>query len=352
MVPEDDREDDAAEIARRARAAGHDAVGMRMHMGHEGEVRAVARFEEEGHAGDESEHGAVGVGVGETDGDEEGAGEDGEDVDEDLLAPDVGVAVDEVGDDAAEGPEDDVEEAEHGRPATGAGLFQGGEVFDVVGTQDGVDGQLGAKGAEVGACGHEGLRADNDRNGLFETGLDDDFAPRGVEHLLLADLRFMVVVRRVFASGFVADFLGATVRAARAGAVIFGAVHQAAGDIYDGAGNAVICQISFGLEMAVCPFARRGVGAEDKHGGGGGGDHDEGDDEGHTPGDMCGEMLILYKGVKDGRHKKVCDASTCVTEATCEGVGCADDVLVEEASRPYLTRNKATTKDTNKESEG
>ena len=195
------------------------------------------------------------------------------------------------------------------------------------------------------------MRADNDREGLFEARLDDDLAPRGVEHLLLADLRFMVVIRRVFSSGFVADFLGATVRAARAGAVIFGVVYEAAGDIYDGAGNAVISQISFGLEMAVCPFARRGVGAEDQHGGGGGCDHDEGDDEGHTPGDMCGKMLVLYKGVKDGRHKKVCDASTCVTEATCEGVGCADDVLVEEASRPYLTWNKATTKDTNEESE-
>ena len=232
-----------------------------MHVGHEREIGAVARFEEEGHTGDEAEHGAVGMGIGETDGDEEGTSEDGEHVDEDLLAPDVGVAVDEVGDDASQGPEDDVEEAEHGRPLPRAGLFQRGEVFHVVGAQDGVDGQLSAEGAEVGACGHEGLRADDDGEGLFEAGLGDDLAAGGVEHLLFADLRFVVVVGSIFAGGVVADFLSAAVRAARAGAVIFGAVHQVAGDVDDGAGNAVLCQIPFGLEMAVGPFARWGVGA-------------------------------------------------------------------------------------------
>ena len=61
-------------------------------------------------------------------------------------------------------------------------------------------------------------------------------------------------------------------------------------------------------------------------------------------------MLILDEGVKDGRHEKVCDASACVAEATCEGVGCADDVLVEEARRPYLTWNKAATENADEES--
>ena len=67
---------------------------------------------------------------------------------------------------------------------------------------------------------------------------------------------------------------------------------------------------------------------------------------------MRGEMLVLDKGIKDGGHEKVCDASACVAKATCEGVGRADNILVEEASRPYLTWNKAATKDTNEESKG
>ena len=102
--------------------------------------------------------------------------------------------------------------------------------------------------------------------------------------------------------------------------------------------------------MAVCPFAGWGVGAEDEHRGGGGCDDDEGDDEGHAPGDVCREMLLLDKGVEDGGHEEVCDASACVAEAACEGVGCADDVLVEEASGPYLTWNKAAAEDTDEES--
>ena len=66
---------------------------------------------------------------------------------------------------------------------------------------------------------------------------------------------------------------------------------------------------------------------------------------------MRGEMLLLDKGVKDGGHEKVCNAPACVAEATCEGVGCADDVLVEEASRPYLTWNEASTENADEESE-
>ena len=66
---------------------------------------------------------------------------------------------------------------------------------------------------------------------------------------------------------------------------------------------------------------------------------------------MGTEMLLLDKGVKDGGHEKVCDASACVAEATCEGICCADDVLVEEASRPYLTWNKAATENTDEEPE-
>ena len=74
--------------------------------------------------------------VREADAEEEDAGDDADEVDPELLAPDVAVAVDDVGYDATGGSENDVEEAEHGGPAAGTGLEEVGEVLDVVGAED------------------------------------------------------------------------------------------------------------------------------------------------------------------------------------------------------------------------
>ena len=157
LVPEDDCEDDAAQIAGPARAARDDAVGIGMHVRHEAEDGAVGALEEECHAGHEAEHGALVVAVCEADGDLEGASDDGVDVHEVFLAPDARAGVDGVGQETADGAEGDVEETEHGGPATGAGLTEGFEVFEVVSAQDGINGQFGAEGAEVAAAGDEGL---------------------------------------------------------------------------------------------------------------------------------------------------------------------------------------------------
>lgn len=191
-------------------------------MRHQGEIRAVASFQEEGHAGDEAEHGMFVVWVREADGEEEDTGDDAGEVDPDLLAPDVAVAVDDVGDDAAGGAEGDIEEAEHGGPAAGAGLKEVGEVLDVVGAEDGIDGELGAERAEVATCQDEGLRAEDDGHGFFEAGFLDDLAAGGVKHLLLPNLGLVVMVGGVFAGGAVADLFGAvSVRwAVGAGAVL------------------------------------------------------------------------------------------------------------------------------------
>ena len=126
-------------------------------MRHEAEDGAVGALEEECHAGDETEHGALGVAVLETDGDLEGPGDAGVGVDEVLLAPDTGTGVNGVGYETAKGAAHDVQETEHGRPATGAGLTKCFEVLKVVGAQDGVDGQFGAEGAEVAAACDKGL---------------------------------------------------------------------------------------------------------------------------------------------------------------------------------------------------
>ena len=140
LIPEDDGEDDAPEIANAPRAARDDAVCKRVHVRHETEDGAVGALEEERHARDETEHGVLVVAVRETDGELEDAREDGVGVNEVLLAPDTGAGVDGVGQKPAHGPEGDVQETEHGGPATGAGLTERFEVFEVVGAEDGVDG--------------------------------------------------------------------------------------------------------------------------------------------------------------------------------------------------------------------
>ena len=96
MVPENDRKDDPAEIPRRARTPRHDSVRMRMHMRHETEIGAIACIHEQGRAGHEAEHCALVVGIGKPDSDKESTCDEREHVDEDLLAPDIGVAVDHV----------------------------------------------------------------------------------------------------------------------------------------------------------------------------------------------------------------------------------------------------------------
>ena len=161
-------------------------------MGHERVVRAIAGFEEERHAGDQTKHGTLRMGVGEPDGDEKGAGDDGEEVDEVFLPPDIALLVDEVGDHPAHRSEDNVEEAEHGGPVAGAGLAELGKVLDVIGAEDGVDGQFRTKGAEITASGNHGLEGEDDSHCFLERGLDDDLATSSFEHGLLANLGFVV----------------------------------------------------------------------------------------------------------------------------------------------------------------
>ena len=262
LVPEDDGEDDAAEVSRPARAAGDDAVGEGMHVGHEAKDGAVGAFEEEGQTGDEAEHGALIVAVGEADGDLEGARDDGVGVDEVFLAPDPGTGVDGVGEEAADGPEGDVEEAEHGGPAAGARLPEGLEVLEVVGAQDGVDGELGAKGAEVAAAGDEGLEGEDDRQGFPEAGLLDNLAAGDVEHLLFANLGFVVKATLALASGVIFDLgVWVPVRRARFKGSWFGSVDFPR-NLNNVTRDTMLSKMLLSGEVAFAPFARWGVGAD------------------------------------------------------------------------------------------
>ena len=83
--------------------------------------------------------------------------------------------------------------------------------------------------------------------------------------------------------------------------------------------------------MALAPLPSRGIGAADEHSNGRDRDNDERYNECHPPCDVGCKMLILYQGVEDGRHQEVGDTPSSVTETPSQGVGCSDNVLVEES---------------------
>ena len=162
-------------------------------MRHERVIRAVGRLEEEGHARNQPKHGALRMRVGGADGDVKRAGEDAQGVQPDLFAPDgARAAVEGVGEEAAGGAADDVEEAEHGGPVAGLGLVEFGvlELRLVVGAQDAVDRELGAEGAEVACRRDQGLEAEDYRHGVAEGWLLDHLAAGCVQHGLGAELGF------------------------------------------------------------------------------------------------------------------------------------------------------------------
>lgn len=103
------------------------------------------------------------------------------------------------------------------------------------------------------------------------------------------------------------------------------------------------------MQVAVGPATGRGVGAEDDHGDGRRRDDDEGHDEGDAPGDVGGEAAVVDERVEDGGHEEVGDAAAGVAPAAGEGVGGADDVLVEEARRPDLARHEGAAEDADEE---
>ena len=281
IISEDDCKHNPTEIARGARAARHDTVGVGVHVRHEREVGAVSCFEEEGHASDQTEHGALGVGVCEADGDFKGASDDRETVDQVFLAPDAGCAVDDVAEDTARRSEDDVQETEHGGPLPGAALAESFEVFEVVCPEDGVDCEFGAKGAEVAAAGDEGLEGEDDRHGLFERRLLNNLAPRGVEHLLFADLGLMITdagtLVRCREAYFLAMAMLGSWRIGTGGVGLL--VGEFARNINDIAGNSMAGEILLRSKVALTPLASRCIRAEDQHGDGDRSDDDEGDDE-------------------------------------------------------------------------
>lgn len=173
---EDECEDDATKVAQGANYTRNNTIGEWVDVGHDSKVSTVGCIHEDGETSDKSEHGGLIVGVEETDGEHESTHGSTAEADPHLLGPDrVGVVVDDVGNDTSHGAEDDVEETEHGGPATGTSLTELGEVLEVVGADDGVDGELTTEGAGVLSGQGEGLRRENDKQGFLEGWGNDNF---------------------------------------------------------------------------------------------------------------------------------------------------------------------------------
>jgi len=78
-------------------------------------------------------------------------------------------------------------------------------------------------------------------------------------------------------------------------------------------------------------------------------DDDKWDDEGDSPCDVRSKALVLDERIEDSGHNEISDSTTRVTPTTCQGVRCTDDILVEEASGPDLTRDEGSAEDTDEE---
>ncbi|KAF2466748.1 uncharacterized protein BDR25DRAFT_359256 [Lindgomyces ingoldianus] len=70
--------------------------------------------------------------------------------------------------------------------------------------------------------------------------------------------------------------------------------------------------------------------------------------EGNTPGLMLAKATVA-KRVVDSRHQEVDDTSTEITKPSSQGIGGPEDTFVEGTSRLYLTRDEASTKDSDDE---
>lgn len=151
-------------------------------MRHDGEVGSVARFQEEGQPGHQTEHLCVAGRVGQANSQLECAHDDAQEGEEELLRPDgFSVAEKDVCHEATGRTADDVQQTEHCCPAACFCLAHLGELGDVVRAQDGVDGEFGAEGAGVGDCNGHGGQAEGDLEGLLPGGSDDGVRLQGID---------------------------------------------------------------------------------------------------------------------------------------------------------------------------
>jgi hypothetical protein len=333
LVTEDNGKHDTAQVSSSTSDTGDDTVGVRVDVRHESEYRTVGSLEEESHAGNEAEHSALVVRVHDTDGDLEGPADNSKDVLPDLLAPDrSSLLVQEIGNQSTTRTENNVQKTEHGGPATSASLTKLGEVLEVVRAEDGVDSELSTERAEVAEGEHESLDRKDHVHSFLEGGLDDNFTLGSLQHFLLTHGNF-AVEGPVLGLGKVGFFIQTLLGGASGGGVASILVSNCTWD-----SNEAIDADTMGLQvllhsnLTIRPSASRCVFAEEEKGKSDNSDEDEGHDESHSPCNMVGQVSVVDQRIEDGRHDEVCNSTTCITPASCESIGCTDNILVKEPS--------------------
>ena len=287
-------------------------VRSRMHMRHEREQPPIAGLLEESEAGDEADERGLGIWLQEANHEQEDAGHEAQGVNQHLLAPErARVPVDGVAEGAARGAEDEVQEPEHGGPGPGAGLAELGEGLGVVGSQDRVDAEFGAEGAEVGDAEGEGRERQDGLCGALDRRLFDQFPARGGEEVIFLRLRLGVVA---LAAGGVE--LDGVVGEAGGGAGVDAWRYPFAVFARGGEEGVAHVEVALHFLRPRGPGTRGRVGAGQDHGQGGEGDQDEWDHERNAPGDVLGQVLVADERVEDGGHDEIGHAAACVAEAS------------------------------------
>ena len=326
---------------------------MRVNVRNKRVVQTVGTFEEKSNTtSDETDKCGARVRVHGTGDDHEHTRKSDIRMEKNLLAPGSRRSVCIIRDHATQGAEDDVQESKHGSPIARI-LETELKVGAVVGSEDAVDGQLATESAEVADTEDQCLGREDDRDGVLEGWLLNDFTTDGVKHLLLAHLSFIVAKG---AAGFIelllfAGDIGGGRCAGILGDGFLAGDLASARDGDDGAFDSVRAEVGLGALETVSPLASGSVFATEEEGQGDSSNQDARNNEGNTPSNVAGETVVLHKRGVDGRHDEVSDTTTGVTETGSQGVGGTNNVLIVETSCPYLARHERATKNTNEESE-
>jgi len=179
-----------------------------------------------------------------------------------LLGPEIvaGSLIQQIADDATEGTEKRVHETKHGSPVQGCRGTETGlqvrEVGGIVGSQNAVDCEFRAEGAEVASAEDQCLRRGAHLQDLAKGGLLDDLATRRLEHLRLAHLCLVVPECATHLVDLLL-ILNCALRGRLAGSLAF--LSDLAGNTHDITSNGVCSQVVLSSLSAFGPFAGRSV---------------------------------------------------------------------------------------------
>lgn len=190
------------------------------------------------------------------------------------------------------------------------------------------------------------LRREDDLHGLLKGRVDNSIGLCRLNHLSAREGGLMVRNNTTLAVSAVLLLIGC-----RGPSVV--AVSDAARNIDDVGShsgiNAVRVEILLGMEVAICPLARRRILAQEEETHTTAEQADDGHDEGQPPSLARGVATCMNKRVVNCGHDEVGDSTTSVTPAARQGIGGSNNILIEESSTPHLAGNESGTENTDEE---